>query len=178
MIIHFFQIAWRQLMKKKFYSIINITGLAIGMACCVLIALYVQNERSYDQYHTKRDRIYRVVQTFRSVQPGETLSAPTAQDYQVWGCAPVGPALQKDFPGIEKVVQFMSPVSVLLQKGEKRFQQDNLLFMDSTAFSVFSWKMLSGDPRTALIRAGRGVGDHWVAVRYGSQEKSHFVVKE
>lgn len=150
MVRHFFQIAWRQLLKRKFYSFINIAGLAIGMACCVLITLYVQHELSYDQYHSKRDRIYRVLQTFRSVQPGEILTAPTPQDYWVWGCAPVGPTLQADFPQIEKVVRFMSPLSLLLQRGEKRFQQDNLLFMDSTAFDVFSWKMLAGDPHTAL----------------------------
>ena len=150
MIHHFFQIAWRNLAKRKFYSFINIAGLAIGMACCVLITLYVQNELSYDQYHTKRDRIFRVLQTFRSVQNGENLGAPTPSDFQVWGCAPVGPALQAEFPEIEKVVQFMSPVSLLLQHGEKRFQQDNLLFMDSTAFDVFSWKMLHGNPHTAL----------------------------
>ncbi len=151
MLRHFFQIAWRQLLKRKLYSFINIAGLAIGMACCVLITFYVQHELSYDRYHTKGDRIYRVLQTFRSVQPGETLSAPTPQDFWVWGCAPVGPTLQADFPQIEKMVRFMSPESILLQKGATRFQQDNLLFIDSTAFDVFSWKMLKGDPHTALI---------------------------
>ena len=150
MIPHFFHIAWRNLMKRKFYSFINIAGLTIGMACCVLITLYVQHELSYDQYHTKRDRIYRVLQTFRSVQQGETLPAAAPEDYQVWGCAPLGPALQADFPEIEKVVQFMSPASLLLQHGDKRFQQDNLLVIDSTAFDVFSWKLLSGNPHTAL----------------------------
>lgn len=150
MIQHFFQIAWRNLVKRKFYSFINIAGLAIGMACCILIAVYIQNELSYDQYHTKRDRIVRVVQTFRSVQDGVNPGAPTPEDFWVWGCAPVGPALQADFPEIEKVVRFMSPVSLLLQHGEKRFQQDNMLVMDSTAFDVFSWKMLYGNPHTAL----------------------------
>src|SRR6516225_11188459 len=151
MIRHFFQVAWRQLLKRKFYSLINIIGLAIGMASCILIFLYIQHELSYDQYHANKDQIYRVTQTFRAVQPGETLSAPSPQDYWVWGCAPVGPALQADFPQVEKVVQFMSPLCLLLEKGEKRIQQDNLLFMDSTAFDIFSWKMLQGDPHTALI---------------------------
>jgi len=151
MLRHFFQIAWRNLMKRKLYSFINIAGLAIGMACCFLITLYVKNELSYDRYHTKRDRIYRVTQTFRSIQKGENPGAPAPQDFQVWGCAPVGPALQADFPEIEKVVRFMSPSSILLQHGDRRIQQDNLVCMDSTAFDVFSWKMLYGDPHTALI---------------------------
>ncbi|HEY4287424.1 MAG TPA: ABC transporter permease [Puia sp.] len=166
MLRHFFQIAWRQLMKRKFYSFINIAGLAIGMACCIVITLYIQNELSYDRYHTKRDRIYRVVQAFRSSQPGEKLTAPSPRDYQVWGCAPVGPALQSDFPQIEKVVQFMSPVSLLLQRGDKRFQQDNLICMDSTAFDVFSWKMLRGDPHTALVAAGSIVLTKTVAQKF------------
>jgi putative ABC transport system permease protein len=151
MLRHFFQIAWRNLMKRKLYSFINIAGLAIGMACCVLITLYVKNELSYDRYHAKRDRLYRVTQTFRSVQKGENPGPPAPQDFQVWGCAPVGPALQADFPEIEKVVRFMSPISILLQHGDRRIQQDNLVCMDSTAFDVFTWKMLYGDPHTALI---------------------------
>ncbi|MFL5745788.1 MAG: ABC transporter permease [Niastella sp.] len=147
---HYFQIAWRNLMKRKFYTLINVAGLAIGMTCCMLISVYLYHENSYDQYHTKRDRIYRVVQTFRNVEPGTKPVAATPKDYQVWGCAPLGPALQVDFPEIERVVQFMSPNSLLLQNGDKRVQQDNLLFMDSTAFDVFSWKMIYGDPHTAL----------------------------
>ncbi len=172
MIHHFFQIAWRNLLKRKFYSFINIAGLAIGMACCVLITLYVQHELSYDQYHAKRNRIYRVLQTFRSVQQGETLTAPTPEDYQVWGCAPVGPALEADFPEIEKVVQFMSPASLLLQHGEKRFQQDNLLVMDSTAFDVFSWKMLAGNPHTALTAPNSIVLTKTVAQKFFGNENA------
>ena len=150
MIHHFFQIAWRNLVKRKFYSFINIAGLAIGMTCCLLITLYIKNELSYDQYHSKKDHIFRVLQSFRSVKEGVNPGAPTPEEFWVWGNAPVGPALQADFPQIEKMVRFMSPSSLLLQHGEKRFQQDNLVFMDSTAFSVFSWKMIFGDPQTAL----------------------------
>ena len=150
MIHHFLQIAWRNLVKRKMYSFINVAGLAIGMTCCLLITLYIKNELSYDQYHTKKDRIYRVLQSFRSVQPGVNPGPPTPEEYWVWGNAPVGPALQADFPQIEKMVRFMSPSSLLLQHGEKRFQQDNITFMDSTAFSVFSWKMIFGNPQTAL----------------------------
>jgi putative ABC transport system permease protein len=150
MINHFFQIAWRNLVKRKMYSFINIAGLAIGMACCLLISLYIKNELSYDQYHTKKDRIYRVLQTFRPVKEGVNPGPPTPEEYWVWGNAPVGPALQADFPQIEKMVRFMSPNSLLLQHGEKRFQQDDIVFMDSTAFSVFSWKMIFGNPQTAL----------------------------
>jgi putative ABC transport system permease protein len=150
MLRHFFQIAWRNLQKRKLFGFINIAGLSIGMACCLLITLYVRNELTYDRYNSKANRIYRVTQTFRSIQKGENPGPPAPQDFWVWGCAPVGPALQHDFPEIEKVVRFMSPISILLQHGERRIQQDSLLFMDSTAFDVFSWKMLYGNPHTAL----------------------------
>lgn len=167
---HYFEIAWRQLTKRKFYSFINITGLAVGMVCCIVIVVYVNNELSYDQYHAKKDRIFRVVQTFRDVQPGQPLNTPSPRDYQVWGCAPVGPALQSDFPQVEKVVQFMSPVSLLIQYGEKRIQQDNLLAMDSTAFDVFSWKMLKGDPQTALTAPNTIVLTKTVAEKFFGNE--------
>ena len=166
MLRHFFQITWRNLKKRKLFAFINIAGLSIGMACCLLITLYVLNELSYDKYHTKADRIYRVTQTFRSVQKGENPGPPSPQDFWVWGCAPVGPALQHDFPEIEKVVRFMSPISILLQHGERRIQQDSLLFMDSTAFDVFSWKMLYGDPHTALINPNSIVLTKTVAEKF------------
>ncbi len=165
MIRHFFYIAWRNLLKRKLYSIINITGLGIGIACCLIITWYLKYELSYDQYHPKIDRIYRVLQTFRNVRKGENPGIPTPKDFQVWGCAPIGPALQADFPEIEKVVQFMSPVSLLLQQGEKRFQQDNLLLIDSTAFDVFGWKMLFGNPHTALSMQNSIVLIHSVALK-------------
>lgn len=163
---HFFQVAWRQLLKRKFYTFINITGLATGMTCCIIIAMYVRHETSYDHYNVKKDRIFRVLQTFRAVQPGETLAAPSPADYQVWGCAPVGPALQADYPQIEKIVQFMSPLSLLLQKGDTRIQQDKILAIDSTAFDVFSWKMLQGNPHTALIAPNSIVLTETVAKKF------------
>ncbi len=102
MLRHFFQIAWRNLMKRKLYSFINIAGLTIGMACCVLIAVYILNELSYDRYHLKSDRIYRVTQAFRSIQKGENPGPPAPRDFQVWGCAPVGLHCKQIFLKLKK----------------------------------------------------------------------------
>jgi putative ABC transport system permease protein len=151
MLKHFIKIAWRNLIRRKAYSIINITGLAVGMACCLLISHYVQHELSFDRYNQNFDRIYRVTHAFRNSQEGEKLPPPTPEQYQVWGCAPVGPALKADFPAIDKLVQFTSPYDLLLQYQNTRIQQDNLLFMDSSAFDIFSWKLLAGNPHTALV---------------------------
>jgi putative ABC transport system permease protein len=150
MLKNYFKIAWRSLLRNKTYSIINITGLAVGIACCVLITLYVKGELSYDRYHKNRNEIYRVLHAYRNMKPGEKLAPPSPQEFQVWGNAPVGPALAADFPEVKKVVQFTSPLQLLLKYQEKSFQENNLVYMDSTAFEVFSWKMLAGNKTTAL----------------------------
>lgn len=166
MLQHFLIIAKRNLLKRKLYSLINIIGLAIGMACCIVIALYVQHELSYDRYHTRHERIYRVLQTFRSFDKGQKITSPAPEDYCVWGTAPVGPALAADFPQVKEVVQFMSPVSLLLEYKDKRLQQENLVCMDSNAFKVFSWKLLQGDPQTALVAPNSMVLTKTVAEKF------------
>lgn len=168
MLRHFFQIAIRNLLKRKYYSFINMTGLAIGMACCLLIALYIQHELSFEKFHTKHNRIYRVVQTYLESK-GQAKHA-TPEEFQVWGCAPVGPALQADFPQVEKVVRFMGAGSFLLEYGDKRIQQEKLVCMDSTVFDVFSFKLLHGDQRTALVEPFSIVLSETVAEKFFGKE--------
>jgi len=139
-----FKIAWRGLAKNKGYSIINIIGLAIGLACSFLISLYILDELSFDKYHSQRDQIHRIVHSWKDDMGKQ---GPE----QVWGDYPVGPALQAEFPEIEKIVQFSGQSSILLKYGEKSFQEDHIFFMDSTAFDLFSWEMIKGNPHTALI---------------------------
>jgi putative ABC transport system permease protein len=167
MLKNYFKIAWRSLLRNKAYSIINITGLAVGIACCVIISLYVKDELSYDRYHQHADKIYRVTHAYQSRQTGEKAPPPpTPEEFQVWGNAPIGPALAADFPEIKKLVQFTSPTSVLLQYGDKRFQEENLIFMDSAVFDIFSWKLLAGDPKTALVAPNSIVLTKSVAEKY------------
>lgn len=150
MIKNYIKIAWRSLSRSKVYALINITGLTVGIACCVLIMLYVKDELSYDRYHQHYNEIYRVVQAFRNPTGQKDTAPPAPQEYQVWGCAPVGPALSAHFPEVLKVTQFTSPLTVLMQNGDKRFQESNLLFADSSTFDIFTWKILSGDRTTVL----------------------------
>lgn len=140
---NYLSVAWRNLLKKKGYSAINIFGLALGIACCMLIFMYVTYERSFDDYHTKGDRIYRVIH-------GERNNADATESYWVWGNAPIGQALRDNFPEIDKVVQFSGRADILLTRGETSHQEEGVFFIDSTAFEVFSWKLLKGNPRTAL----------------------------
>ncbi|MBK6266362.1 ABC transporter permease [Marivirga sp. S37H4] len=148
MLKNYIKIAWRNLLKNKVYSFINISGLGIGIACCFMIFMYVQDELSYDQYHEKKDRIYRVLHGFNESSESDNVKPDY---YEVWGNAPVGQALASDFQEIEKVVQFSGRADILLRNGEKMFQEDGIFFMDSTVFDVFSWKLIKGDPQKALV---------------------------
>ncbi|MBO9732528.1 MAG: ABC transporter permease [Chitinophaga sp.] len=165
MIKNYIKIAWRSLTRSKAYALINITGLTVGIACCVLIMLYVKDELSYDRYHQHYNEIYRVVQAFRN-PGGKELPPPAPEEYQVWGCAPVGPVLSTYFPEVLKVTQFTSPLTVLMEYGDKRFQESNLLFADSSTFDIFSWKLLSGDRATALKNPYNIVLTQSMAKRY------------
>ena len=118
MVRNYFKIAWRNLLKNKGYSSINILGLAIGLACCLLVVLYIQDELSFDHYHTKKDRIYRVVHDWKERNGMET--------QQIWGNAPVGAALKADFPEVQTILQFSGQISILLKQGEKAFQEERV----------------------------------------------------
>jgi len=144
---NYFKIAWRNLIKKKAYSIINIFGLGLGIACCILIFMFVQDELSYDNYHINGNRIYRVIHGSKSANTEESAKA---NPFWVWGNAPIGAALSHDFPEIDKVVQFSGRSDILLAYEDKIYQEDGVFFMDSTAFEVFSWQLLQGDPKTVL----------------------------
>jgi putative ABC transport system permease protein len=141
---NYFKVGYRNLIKKKAYSFINIFGLGLGIACCVLIFMFVRDEMSYDNYHEKGERIYRVTHGQKAKD------GTTPYPFWVWGNAPVGPALKNDFPEIQKVVQFSGRSDILLTYGDKIYQEDGVFFMDSTVFDVFSWKLLKGNPKTAL----------------------------
>ncbi|MEM1134632.1 MAG: ABC transporter permease [Bacteroidota bacterium] len=143
-----FKIAWRHIVKKKLYSFINITGLGVGMACCMMIFLYVKHELSYDQYHENLNNIYRVLHGYKSKEERGRLTSP--EEFQVWGSAPVGPAMLKDFPEVKSYFRFTSPANMLFEYEDKRFQEDNMVYADSNAFNIFSWKLLEGNAATVL----------------------------
>ena len=163
MIRNYIKIAWRNLKHNKGYAVINITGLAIGLACCLLIVLYIRDERSYDHYHENKDRIYRVVHGWKEIGGAEGRG-------QIWGNAPVGAALKSDFPEVQEVVQFSGQVSILLKHEENAFQEDRVFYMDSTAFDVFSWKLIAGDTKTALSAPYSAVLTESTAKKYFGDE--------
>ncbi len=161
---NYIKIAYRNLLKNKVYSLINILGLGIGIACCFLIFNFVKKELSYDTYHANYDRIYRVIHG--STSADDEVEGKSYDDYWVWGNAPVGPALQNDFPEIEKVVRFSGRSDILFMHEDIPYQETGIFFMDSTAFDVFSWDLIYGDPKTALDAPYKVVLTESTAIKY------------
>jgi len=140
MIKNYFRIAFRNLWRHRVFSFINIMGLTVGMAACFLIFLYIRFELSYDAFNTKADRTYRVVCDIKT--PTETINAGGPS----WA---VPPNLKNEFSEIEAFARFNGG-SLLFRKGDIKFQEENALFADSAAFQIFDFKLLKGNPKTAL----------------------------
>lgn len=153
----YIKIALRNLQNQKGYAFINIIGLAVGLACCILIMLYVTHELSYDKHHEHADRIYRVVSKIDfSGNYLEMASAP----------APMGPTLKQDFPEVEAVTRFRPIGSRIVKRGDINIKEDGLVLADPSVFNVFTMPMLYGDPETALERPGTVVITDRIAHKY------------
>ncbi|MGC3943720.1 MAG: ABC transporter permease [Chryseolinea sp.] len=154
-------IAIRTLLKEKVNFIINTGGLAVSFACVMLILTYVFYELSYDRFHTKADRIFRVATD--EVLPNGTMSHLSNAP------GPVGPALQTTFPEVEQFTR-LAGATMLMQYGEHKFQEDHIYFADASVFDVFDFKLTQGDPETALANPNTIVLTQSSAIRYFGDE--------
>jgi putative ABC transport system permease protein len=141
MIRSYFKIAFRNLVKNKFYTSINIIGLAAGLATCLLIFLYILDELSFDKYNTNANRIYRVNNEVKFGGNQFDLAITPAL---------LGPTMVKDFPQVEQYTRIRWYGSFLVKKGNENIQEGRVGFADSTLFEVFTLPMIAGDPNTAL----------------------------
>lgn len=143
MLVHYLKTVLRQLFRHKFFSFITITGLAIGIACSVLISLYVYDEYSFDRFHTNANHIYRLTQEFNA--PGEQFHVPYAGPL-------TGPALASEFPGIEQVTQLGITAPVMLGFNETYVvpEGSETYYATPNIFDFFTFPLLSGNPATAL----------------------------
>lgn len=155
--ISFFLNTMRNLRKQKGYVILNILGLAVGLASFLFITLYVLNELSYDRFHKKYKNIYRVKVAGR--MSGSVLD-------QAITAPPMANALVRDYPEIITAARITGMGDKLIGLGDTRFNEDGVLFADSTFFDVFDFKMLRGDPKTALVRPRSMVLTKEYAVKY------------
>jgi putative ABC transport system permease protein len=158
MLTNYLKIAWRNLLKNKTFSLINIIGLASGLACFILIALYVTDELSYDRYNEKAGRIYRINSDI--VFGGNKLHLAVASD-------PMGATLKNDYPQVEEYVRFFnSSGSKLVKKGNEFIRENNVVHADSTLFNVFTLPVIAGDAGPALNEPNTVVISETTAKKY------------
>jgi putative ABC transport system permease protein len=138
---NYFKIAWRNLWKNKAFSAINIVGLSIGMAACIVIMLFVLNERSFDNFHSKN--IYRLneVQKFEGMASSQKVAL---------SMFPMGPTLKNDFPEVKNFTRVRWSNKYQMTYGEKRVYLPQAYFVDSSFLKMFDFKVIEGDRETAL----------------------------
>jgi putative ABC transport system permease protein len=138
---NYFKTAWRSLRKNKIFSVLNIVGLSIGVACSLLIALYVLDELSYDRFNTQADHIYRIDEQLKF------------GDFNYNGTmvpAVMGPTFAKDFSQIATYTRLKYNPEVIIRKGGENIREDKAAYADSSLFDVFTLEMIAGDKKTAL----------------------------
>jgi len=141
MIKNYIKTAFRNLLKNKGFTAINVLGLALGLATCLLIVFYVFDELSYDSYNVKADRIYRLNNEIKfGGNDNSYASVP----------APTAAALKADFPEVEQAVRFRMKGGNAVKKGNQNIQEDMMIYADQSLFDVFTLPMIDGDPKTAL----------------------------
>jgi len=147
----------RNLYYHKFFTAINIIGLAIGLACFTFIFLYILDETSYDKYHQNYKRIYRLESDITISDKHQQVAKTSFA---------IGPAFYKEFPEIEAFVRFREIYHGFLRYEDKKFYEDNLYYCDSSVFKVFTHKFISGDPDQALNKPNCIVLTESLATKY------------
>lgn len=163
MIKNYFKIAWRNLLKNKGFTAINIIGLALGIGCFIMISMFVIDELSYDRYHENADRIYRI--------NSDIIFGGTERNMAV-SADPMGETLKNDYPEVEQFIRFhASNNSKLIKKGNDFINESAVTHADSTLFDVFTFPAIIGDTKDALKQPNTVVITETAAIRYfGSAE--------
>jgi putative ABC transport system permease protein len=145
---NYLKVAWRNLMKSKIFSFINVIGLSVGLTCCMLITIYLVNEVSYDKYHKNIDRLYQLGTIFIGGEKEErTPNTP----------APMAAAMKQEYPEIEETARLMplfaEDKTLLQYKGSeavKSFYETKGYMADASFFKLFTYNFIEGNPATAL----------------------------
>jgi len=157
MIKNYIKTAFRSLFKNKGFTAINVLGLALGLATCLLIVFYVFDELSYDRYNVNADRIYRVNNDIKFGGNENSYSESPA---------PTAAALKADFPEIEQVMRFRQRGGNQVKKGNQNIQEDNMVYADPSTFDVFTLPMIDGKPSAALKETHSVVITEKMALKY------------
>lgn len=162
MLKNYLKIALRNLSRNKSYAFINVVGLAIGLACCILITMYVIHELSYDKFHSRSDRLYRVTESY------------TSENQTTWYAttfSALAATLKQEFPDRIKHVSHVYPTKgLLIGPGNEKYQEDNIIFADSAFFEMFTFPLAQGAPSDVLSNPFSMVITESAAIKYFGNE--------
>ncbi len=171
MIKNYFKIAWRNLMKYKFISFINLFGLTVGLTCCLLITTYILNELSYDKYNRNAENIYRVTRSFNNADGVVSLNLSTVSP-------PFGYYFPTDFPEIKKMTRLLNGGTTPLKYKDKLINEPDVYFADENLFDVFTLDVVKGNSKTALEGPFSVMMTEEVAKKYfGNEDPINKVLK-
>ncbi|MFN5169604.1 MAG: ABC transporter permease, partial [Cyclobacteriaceae bacterium] len=161
MLKNYFVVALRNIRKQSFYSSINIVGLAIGVASCLFILLYITDEFSYDRFHENPENVYRIGLHGRIA--GQEINTASS-------CPPLAAAMLAEIPGVDAVTRLNKRDNMVFKFEEKAFTEDGILFADSNFFQFFNFDLIEGDPATALVEPNSIILTPSLARKYFSDE--------
>jgi ABC-type antimicrobial peptide transport system permease subunit len=160
MLNNYYKVAVRNILRQKVYSFINIVGLAVGMACCIINFLVVQDTLSQDRFHENADNIYRIIQEVKHTN-----------FFEKWAvtAGPLGPSLKKDFPDVINAARIVWPVEILMTYRDKHFEE-KVVFTDGSLFEMFTFPFINGETSTAFDLPNSIVLSEKMAVKYFGNE--------
>ncbi len=149
--------AFRHILKHFGYSILNILGLTLGISSALFLVIYVADEISYDRYHEKADRIYRV--SSKITEPDDQFTWIVAQ-------IPFGPQVVQDYPEVQSFVRFINMPRALYKYEDKEFNEENFYYVDSTLFDIFTYDVIKGEVKSAISEPNKIALTERIAERY------------
>jgi putative ABC transport system permease protein len=170
----YLKIAWRNLFRNRMLSVINLTGLSISVAFCLLLFLHIRYEQSFDTFHVNRDRLFRVEMSplFESVdkKPGKSLFAALTrkadEQHDVGFPLVVGPDMASTFPEVSAYIRFKDRVPQLIRADGSVYHEEQTVYADPSFLTSFSFPLLKGDAKTALASPGNVVLSETTAKKY------------
>ncbi len=153
----FIKVAIRNILRQKAYALINVLGLAIGIACSILITLFIVHERSYDRFHENADRIVRL--WLNGQLAGSKISG-------AYSAVPTGPAFLEEIPEVVNYCRIEPWTNILVRQGDRTFLEDDFYWADSGFFEIFSFPLLKGDPSKVLTEPHSMVISEKMANKY------------
>src|SRR5688572_24274164 len=141
MLQNYFKVALRNILKHKFYSILNISGLAFGLTACFLIGLYIHDELSFDRFHKDSQNIYCIA--LHGKVGGQDIQTSASSP-------PLSQAMVESIPGVEHATRINQWSNIVVKYEDKAFTEPKVLLADSNFFEFFSFRLIEGDSKTAL----------------------------